>query len=728
LESAYHASENNDFPDLAVSNKSLSWRHHLPRISIRKGYFNISVMSDPECEAEAHGLNFHDILFILFKHKWKISLCATVGIVAAVFVYFRFPPVYESQAKLLVRYVVEKSAVDSFDPSVKTPGVADGMSLINSEVEILTSQDLIMQIVQTVGIERLQRRPSGKGAKPDARWSVPEPALEAARSILQNLRVTAIKETNIISVSFKNTDPDLAVLVLQQLVSRYFDKHLEVHRSTGAFEFVRKETDQLRTQLNQTEKELKELDEKAGIISPAETETTLTAELAKSEEALGGVEAEFAAQQARVKKIESGLAWAQPDQSDNNATLPVSSETVHRYQVLVSRMARLRQTETDLLSKYTPQNPNVKIIQSQIEVDEKRRRDLEEKYPGLLETVPAGSPFQNPRRDLVTEKAQLVALEAKTAALRSRVSGIRERIKTFSEIRSQLAELERKKAVEETNYKYFESSLERSRIDETLDPSRMPNISVVQRPVTAQKYNKDKITLMLCLAIGGLATGMAIALLTELVMDQTVKRRVELETRLSIPMVLSIPYFSRNGHSPLSLRDRAEESQAALPGAPPNAVQWNGDQFIRPFCEAIRDRLILDFELNRMTHRPKLVAVTGCSDGAGASTLAAGLAASLSTSEKVVFVDELFGEKRRLITDFTGSGFDYVIYDLPSLSDTSPTLALAGFMDKVLLVVEAEKSDRAVVKRAYAQLTSVNAKVLVVLNKGRSYGPKWLKA
>jgi Mrp family chromosome partitioning ATPase len=48
-------------------------------------------------------------------------------------------------------------------------------------------------------------------------------------------------------------------------------------------------------------------------------------------------------------------------------------------------------------------------------------------------------------------------------------------------------------------------------------------------------------------------------------------------------------------------------------------------------------------------------------------------------------------------------------------------------MDKVLLVVEAEKSDREVVKRAYAQLASVKAKVLVVLNKGRSYGPKWLK-
>ena len=60
-----------------------------------------------------------------------------------------------------------------------------------------------------------------------------------------------------------------------------------------------------------------------------------------------------------------------------------------------------------------------------------------------------------------------------------------------------------------------------------------------------------------------------------------------------------------------------------------------------PFSEAIRDRLILYFELNRMNHKPKLVAVTGFSEGAGTSTLAGGLAAALSETGdgKVLLVD-----------------------------------------------------------------------------------------
>jgi uncharacterized protein involved in exopolysaccharide biosynthesis/Mrp family chromosome partitioning ATPase len=719
-------------------------------------------MSDPEYyEADPNSLNLSHLLFILFKHKRKILLCATAGIVASVAAYFLLPTVYKSEAKLLVRYVVDKSAVDVLDPDAH-PSSADSMNLINSEVEIITSEDLIMQVAKAVGIERLLQTPgykeagskmhgSVKGAGSKMDGSVPEPEVEAAESLLANLQVTAVKETNIISVSYKNTNPAMAVRVLQELVSRYFDKHLEVHRSTGAFEFVRRETDQLRSQLSQTEKELKELDDQAGIISPAQTEANLTAELTKAEEELSIANAEFVGQKARVQNIESGLAWAQANRSDKNAPLAVSSDTNHQYQDLVSRLTRLRQIETESLATYKPENPKVKVVRSQIADVEKLRGDLEEKYPGLLDSALAGSPSQTARHELVTEKAQLLALEAKTEALATRVNGIRERFKRFSEVRSQLADLERRKEVEETNYKYFQSSLERARIDETLDPSRMPNISVVQKPLTAEKYSKDKRTLVLSLAFGGWAIGIGIALLKELVMDRTVKRRVELETRLSIPLVLSIPYFNRNGHSPLTLNrnghspltlcDTAEESsQIVRRGAPPNTALWNGDEFIRPFCDAIRDRMILDFELNGTTHRPKLVAVTSCSDGAGASTLAKGLARSLlETHEKIILVDHLFVEKitvpkpcktgaiQRLITSFVGSDFDYVIYDLPCLSDTSPTLALAGFMDKVLLVVEAGKSDREVVKRAYAQLASVKAKVLVVLNKGRSYGPKWLR-
>jgi Mrp family chromosome partitioning ATPase len=79
-----------------------------------------------------------------------------------------------------------------------------------------------------------------------------------------------------------------------------------------------------------------------------------------------------------------------------------------------------------------------------------------------------------------------------------------------------------------------------------------------------------------------------------------------------------------------------------------------------------------------------------------------------------------------LMPNLRASDFDYIIFDLPPLTSISQTWGMAAFMDKLLLVVEAEKSNRDLVKRGYAKLMAERDNVSVVLNKARSYIPKSL--
>src|SRR6266700_1208812 len=344
-----------------------------------------------------------------------------------------------------------------------------------------------------------------------------------------------------------------------------------------------------------------------------------------------------------------------------------------------------------------------------------------------------------------------------------------------------MEELERKRELDEANYKYFAESLEKARIDEALDPSKMPNISAVQRPSPPALDTKTRYKVTLALAGGGLALGLAVALLRGLVLNQTVGRPLELETRLHIPLMLSIPYAnSRNGHLPLPLNG-APANPVALAARPhhSNLAPWEAGHFMRPYCDAIRDRLGLYFELNNLRHKPKLVGVAGVSEAAGTSTLAAGLAAALSeTNEgKVLLVDANLGPNQvhpffkgkpayslnaalkpngpidaaaenlylatvgspnagpaqlglkkffDLMPNLKASDFDYVIFDMPPLNQTSPTWGMAAFMDKLLLVVEAEKDNRELIKRGYGKLVAERDNVGVVVNKTRSYGPKWV--
>jgi polysaccharide biosynthesis transport protein len=673
----------------------------------------------PEAEyvTRRSGISFNDILFILVRHKWKIILFALAGFAGAAYLFFFLPSLYESKAKLIVRYVVDRSAVDNLDANGKTVGSpSDGVIL--AEVEILTSSDVATQVADAVGPQRLVKGPNGEAT-----------SAKAAREILRNLEVTAVKGSNIISLAYKNPDPKLATEVLDQLVKFYFDKHLEVHRSVGSFDLVARQADQLRKELGQTEEELKKLKAAAGVTSVAEDTTSASSELTKTQQELDAAETELASQQARVNEIEKALAITESKPADNETPQP-SAAVIEEYRSLVSRITQLRQNETELLSRYTAQNRIVRVKQAQIEELEKQRREFEQKYPGILATVPNGTSGESAHPDLVSEKAKLVGVDVQTQMLKTRLSALRERSKVLAEYGPRIEQLERTKGVQDTNYKYLLASLEKARIDETLDPSRMPNISIVQKPSPAEKSIRDVKKLVIGLAAGGVALGIAIALMIELVLDRTVKRAHEFEEKLQIPLLLSIPYFSTNGQ-PLRLYDRGHDSEKALAEEEDSdlAQMENGD-LLQPFCEAIRDRLGLFFELNHMAHKPKLVAVTGLAKNAGASTLAAGLASTLSdgADSKVLLVDKPPATKRfyNMLMEFKTSDLDYVVFDMPSLGDTSATLPLAGFMDTVLLVVEAEKSNREAVKRAYAQLAA-KTKVSVVFNKSRSYGLSWLE-
>ena len=832
-------------------------------------------MSQQKSAAQPPGLNVQDVLYVLFKHKWKIITTSALGLGAAVAVYLLYPVIYESQAKLLVRYVVDTSAIDQVD---SRPAASE--NLISSEVEILTSSDLAMEVAETIGTERLL--PESEGA---ANLS------KAAAAIRNGLSVVALPGTNIISVSYRNPDPELARLVLKEIVSRYFTKHLEVHRSADAFNFVSQQTDQVRARLNHTEEELKRLKDEAGIISLNESTALINTELANTQNALQVAKAEYAEQNARVLEMEKSIEAQEKDTA--SAERPtVDSQVAQRYQALIGQLDSVRQVQNQQLAKYSeraaqPPLPDqferarqvrdlyksardtrgpaalalmnrlkkrfeetgkepparfvgterdtalalardryrqqndtgfayqggkkdfdtlvkeaedeilrkraggsaadnatqlelVKINQMQVENLEQQLRDLEKRYPNLLAASATAVSAQTGRVSLQNERAKLAGIEARMHTLEAHFKELHKRSEQLADAGPRIEQLQRTREIEENNYKYFQASLEKARIDEALDPSKIPNISVVQSPSVALKTSRDLKKIVLAFVGGGIGLGLALAFMMELLLDRSVRRKLELETLLGIPVLLSIPYL--NGRKPLRLSwsfSRNGKTLAFRNRRYANSAPWDSEHFIRPYSEAIRDRLVLYFELNGMNHKPKLVAVTDCSEGGGASTLAAGLAADLSEigDGKVLLVDmnvgrpeihpffggapacslteALVGEPAPagdnlylavanspeapqgaiipkkfydLIPHLKASDFDYIIFDMPCLGQTSVTLPMSRFMDKVLVVVEAERSNRDFVKRAYSELIACRASVSVIVNKVRSYAPKWLGA
>jgi Mrp family chromosome partitioning ATPase len=261
-----------------------------------------------------------------------------------------------------------------------------------------------------------------------------------------------------------------------------------------------------------------------------------------------------------------------------------------------------------------------------------------------------------------------------------------------------------------------------------------------------------------------------------------------------MPLLLTIPYIRK--HDRKRAMQGRNKAHVLIDGG---GQQWDtinsnerleissppskSAHFILPYSETIRDRIIFNFEINNIIHKPKLIAVTAMSKGAGSSTVAAGLAKSFSEikGSKVLLVDlssfhslddpviegvvrhslpnalrlaqdssfrdsqqNLYyanAPSRREGKDSAGftplhlhemmplmhaSEYDYIIFDMPAVAQTSPTLTMAGLMDKVLLVLDAENTTREGLKWGYSELAKGRADVSCIFNKTRSHGPEWL--
>src|SRR5437588_2649197 len=738
-------------------------------------------MPEHRTEPEPSNINLSNILHAIFKWKRIILGFALLGIVAAAGIYFFYPAVYESDARLLVRYVLERSGVDPVD-AISGQGGKSGTGItsdgvIAAEVSIITSWDLSVQVAEALGPNRVL--PNVKAPT----------VLGAAAAINSGLSTTTAKGSNIIGVSYQNQKPEVATAVLNELVSRYFTKHLEVHRSAGAFDFVSQQSDQIRARLNQTEDALKAMKAKAGVMSLKDSMDSLGAQSSRLEDAIRAGENDLAEEQAKVKQIERGGLPVDLNETDNtkdktkdNTAAPpnqASTKDTGDYQALVTNLTKLRETQLEMSAKYTTENVLVKMNQAHINDLENQKRNLEKKFPELATLRTASGQL-----DIRTERARLAGMKSKLDDLRRQKIELQDRMKQLADIGPQIASLERNKDLEEQNYKYYSGTLQKARVDEALDPSKMPNISAIQKPSPPGMVTKTRNKIALGLAGGGLASGICLALLFELVFNHSYKRRSEVELQLRSPVMLSIPYQSINqgiiGRLRLPWKNGQRAGKETPDKSKPSLAPWEVEHFIRPFSEAIRDRLGLYFELHGVTHKPKLVGVTGFGEGSGTSTLAAGVAAAFSETGHgkalLVDVNAAIGEVHpffagrpaaalttaikpqatitsaaenlylatitqsgnksthvglkkffALVPNLKASDFDYIIFDMPPINQTSPTIGLAALMDKVLVVVEAEKTHHDVVKRGYRELVGARADVAVVLNKTRSYGPNWLE-
>ena len=719
-------------------------------------------------------VGFHDILYALRRRRVLITSLALCGLLLAAWVHLSRNPVYASDAKLLVRYVLERGSVDPYEMQ-QNPGAAKADQVIQTEIEILTSMDLALQVARDVGVGKISPNLEGEGD-----------VERAAAELLAHLKVVVGQSNNVLLVKYSHEDSAVTKEVLHELMDAYFQKHLLIHRSAAAFDLVAKQADEVKKKLSQTEEKLNKLRTESGIISLGEATGTLASQRAATNDELIKVRAAYAEQQAKIdslrQKPSGGAARSAVPSGPSDPASGITPSVLAEYRVTLEMLDFLRKRDIELRIKFKPGNRLLELNRSQIGQCESKRQALVAAYPMLA--VGTKDDSENPLWSQSMEQARLAAYAAKIKVFENHIKEISTQFSEQYAVGSRIEELERQRQMEDAEYRNLEANLKNAKVDQTLDPSRMPNITIVQQPTEPFRYyDEGENKIIMGLAGGGISLGLALALLMELLLDKRVKRPDEIERRLSIPLISCIPY----------LRDANRGGFLAYGGTPllgnggdlaPPEDPYSGDarRFILPYAETIRDRVIFDFEANRVTHKPKLIAVTSLCAGSGTTTIAAGLAKSFSEipGSKVLWVDlsafdpgsddhadaqkcplnhalrmaenpgfadndrSLFHASTdgmgpgarginavqfsRLLPEMQDSPYDYIIFEMPSIEKSGRTLTMAAMMDKVVLVLDAENTIKDMLVWTYSELTKGKADVSCVFNKARADVPSWLCA
>jgi uncharacterized protein involved in exopolysaccharide biosynthesis len=655
-------------------------------------------------------LFLRDVLTVLFKRK-KLIVFFAVIVFAAVFAGNQvWPPTYESVARIQIlpgRETLEPTTpLTSKGSPVMTMSIED----VNSEIQILLSDDVLRKVVDerkldqtSVGQSGLVRGMLGQVQELYARAltklrlqnesTLFEQRVELLRSAVA---VTTIKDSYTMDIRLRWGTAQGAQEILQTLLARYKDKHNEVYstpKETSAV-FAKNLAD-IRGDWSQAQEALKSFRDSKNVFQLDDERKLLLDQYTKAKN-LG----------VQLEQLGSVAAGVQAASADSNlmATLGRETESTVVTELRLRLLALLLQRNETVQSK-GPNHPEVIGINNQIKQASDR---LKEAIANVTEST----------------TKQIAELET--------------RLKELNGIIDQYEGLQQDVKIKQDAYEFFAARVQELRVNNLLSDAKVNNLAVVSEPGRPTNPIRPRKMLNLLLGLlGGVIGGFGLAFFFEY-LDHGLKTPEDVEHYIGVPPVAS--FFSGDKLSGNEAQRLASILDLLVSEKPlqfievTSAVAGEGaPRVARALAEVFADdpagpTLLVDFagETAREapTGRGLVDLVTGQArlDDLVMSTGSLYLLGRGGPREIPTYIwksDQMQAALNELRDRFTR-----VIFSMPPVLQSGDTVNLARFSDGVVVTVKADSTRREVVRRAVDLLAGAKGRVLgAVLTERRHIIP-----
>lgn len=485
-------------------------------------------------------ISVREILTVLFKHRGKMALTFLVTVFGVAIVTLLTPPVYETTASLFVRFgrqfIYRSEAGRDIDDVLNR----SRESIINAEIDILNSDDLLKAVIEEIGIEPVYPEVA---AREGSEW---ERTMAALRRLKESYRVRGMDESNTLRVSFQHTDPNIAARVVNTAVDQFMQKHLEAFSEPKVVDFYSEKVSDYRQRLSEIEGRISEFQIANRTVSLDEQRSLLLREATELDAEIARISRQRSAVTERVRALEEELAA-----QDELISLHEESEL----ESVEGQLLQLRLREKQLRSQFRETDRQVQNVQEQIAIVEEFLSDRG-LASGKRVRVGRNQIYDRLETELVEARVELAELEAMVGPATERRAELVSELARLPLRERELEELERERESYEQSYTNYQARLEDARTFADMDRELMADVSVIQSalpPVKAIRPDK-KMNMA-----AGLFVGIALALGTAFVFEflgTSWHEPDQVSRELGIPVLGTISYQEQMEFEPTASSSR----------------------------------------------------------------------------------------------------------------------------------------------------------------------------
>lgn len=481
-----------------------------------------------------------DLAGVLFG-RWRILAGSLLFLLVAALAVLLVTPRYEAHFKVLLRR-------GRSDPMI-SPQPASAVNFtrpeiteeeLNSEAELLRDGDLLKEVVEKTGL----LPPGTKESE------LPIETERTARKISQQLRVETLRKSNLIQVSYRDTDPARAARILAALSSAYVQRHTALHRPSGEVDFFEQQTADAEKRLSQSEAELVGFTRSRGIVS-AELERDIALQK------LGEAEASFRQTEQDLTETENNIAALR----GQLASFPTRSVTLKRWadnpmllEKLKAHQLELQLKRTELLTRFEPSYRLVQEVDRQI--DETRAAIAAEALTPLREETTDKDPnYEWARMELEKAEVRAGGLRARLDDAVRQMALLRTRAQQLQSDAVDQHTLARATKAEEENYLVYLRKREEARMGDALDARRILNVAVIEPP-SVPALPVHSVLFYFLLSFGVALSFSIVVVFTAEYLDPTIRSPEEAREVLELPVLGWLPERKRNLGVAAALRTR----------------------------------------------------------------------------------------------------------------------------------------------------------------------------